>query len=142
MKLAVASDMPDFGGKVPALFSETPYFLVVDMESGDILDILSRASCGGTDEESDLALAREILRWDCEGVLCGPLERPPFLVIADEGQITRYNAAGMGVYDALSLANSRQLELLRDHIGGGGCQGEHKEGQGESKCDCDSHKYE
>lgn len=136
MKIAVASDTPSFGGAVPALFSETPYLLIVNMESGDIMDIISRASLPGSRQEQDLAFAREILRWDCEGVLCGPIERPPFLIIADEGQITRYNAAGMRVHDALTKAHQRGLELIRDHIDGGGCAGEHKEGQGESKCEC------
>lgn len=136
MKLAVASDTPGFGGRVPALFSATPYILIVDMDSGDILDILSRFTVPGSRAERDLALAGGILRWNCEGVLCGPIERPPFLVIADEGQVTRYNAAGMDVYDALAKAHNRELELIRDHIGGEGCQGEHKAGQGESGCEC------
>lgn len=136
MVIAVASDTPGFGGKVPELFSDTPYLLVVDMENGDILDIIARTSAPGSKEEQDIFLAREILRFDCGGVLCGPVERPPFLVIADEGQVTRYNAAGMDVYEALSKADRRELELIRDHIEGVGCQGEHKEGAGESKCEC------
>ena len=142
MKIAVASNLPSFGGTVPALFSETPYLLVVDMENGDILDIISRSSAEGERGEQDIFLAREVLRWNCEGVLCGLMERSPFLIIADEGQITRYNAAGMGVYDALGKANARQLELIRDHLDGDGCAGEHKEGQGESKCDCGHHDEE
>lgn len=136
MKIAVASDTPDYSGVVPPLFSGATHLLLVDMESGDILDIVSRSSLHGSKEAQDVSLARQILRWNCEGVLCGPIERAAFLIIADEGQVTRYNAAGMGVYEALSKAAGRELELIRDHIEGAGCRGEHKEGAGESNCEC------
>lgn len=141
MKLAVTSTLPGFDGTVPTLFSETPYLLVVDMDSGEILDIIARSSMPGSREEQDMALAREVLRWNCEGVLCGPLERPPFLVIADEGQVTRYNAAGMSLQDALNGADRRELALIRDHIDGSGCQGEHKDGSDDSQCECGHHDH-
>jgi predicted Fe-Mo cluster-binding NifX family protein len=136
MNIALASDSPGLDGTVPALFAQTPYLLIVDVEANQFLAVVDRNDLPGSPEERDLALAREVLRWDCEGVLCGPLERAPFLVIADEGQVTRYLAAGMSVIEALQGLERRSLALIRDHIDGGGCQGEHKAGQGESACEC------
>jgi hypothetical protein len=116
MLIAVASDSPDRNGTVPAFFAETPYRLFFDTESGGLLHVQTRSPGGDRD------FAREMLRRDCEGVLCGPLEEEPFLLIADEGCITRYNAAGLPVAEALDRFGRRGLDLIRDHIGGRGCQ--------------------
>ena len=100
-----------------------PGVLVVNGGSGELLQSL--AADGGGDP------AREILKWDCEGVLCGPIEKEAFLVIADEGGVTRYNAAGLTVREALKKLDSRKLELIRDHIGGDGCGGHSRSGGSE-----------
>lgn len=116
MKIAVTSDVPGLEGRVPALFADSPYLLIVELDTRELLHIFSRET------NQDMAFAREILHKDCEGVLCGPIEMEPFLVIADEGCVTRYNAAGMLVEEALTALDSRALELIRDYIGGTGCQ--------------------
>lgn len=134
MKIAVLSDTPGLNGKVPALFSQSPCLLIVNAETGELLHATTREE--GADGQ-DIAFAREILRWDCEGVLCGPIEREPFIIIADEGCVTRYDASGMAVMEALERMNMRSLELIRDHIGGEGCQGEHNSGS--SACECGHH---
>jgi predicted Fe-Mo cluster-binding NifX family protein len=141
MIIALASDSPSLEGTVPALFSETPYLVFVNAETGEPLGVTARSDLPGNREAQDIALAREILRRDCEGVLCGPIERPPFLIIADEGQVTRYLAAGMGLVEALAALETRSHTLIRDHIDGRGCQGEHKAGQGESACEC-GHRHD
>ena len=131
MKIAIMSDQADLGGRVPDCFSRSPFLLIVDAEKGDLLEVIAR-------EEDvagqDVFFAREILRWDCEGVLCGPIEREPFVIIADEGCVTRYNAAGMGAREALERMNRRALELVRDYIGGAGCQGEHHKEDAAYEC--------
>ena len=134
MKIAVLSDTPNLGGKVPAQFSQSPCLLVINAETGQLLHTVARDDKA---EGQDIAFAREILRWDCEGVLCGPIEREPFIIIADEGCVTRYNASGLPVVEALARMNSRSLELIRDYIGGDGCQGEHNSGG--SACECGHH---
>jgi predicted Fe-Mo cluster-binding NifX family protein len=116
MMIAVASDSPDMNGTVPAFFAAARYLLFIDTDSGELLHALARNPGG------DKEFARAMLRRDCEGVLCGPLEPEPFLLIADEGCITRYNAAGLGVAEALDRFGRRSLELIRDHIGGEGCR--------------------
>ena len=112
MKIAVCSDKSDLSGLVPGLFGEAAWLLIVEDESGELLRVVERSESGG-----DLFLARAILEEDCEGVLCGPLEREPFLIIADEGQVTRYNAAGLPAAEALERFRRRDLELIREHIG-------------------------
>lgn len=131
MKIAVASSRPDFGGHVPELFGRSPYLLIVETDDGRLLQVVTR------DGSEDAGLARQVLQWDCEGLLCGPLEREPFLIVADEGGVTRYLAAGRPVAEALALMEGRQLEHIRDYIGGRGCGGERPSGGG----DCPGHHH-
>ena len=127
MRIAVASDRDNLKGNVPETFSDSRFILVTELETGEFLGVIERGSWNDQD------LARLILGWDCEGVLCGPIEREPFLILADEGGVTRYLAAGLTVLQALNLARGRDLELIRDHIDGdhrrrhspGGCSGLH-----------------
>lgn len=42
----------------------------------------------------DEALALRIVEEDCEAVLCGSIEESPFIILADQGCVTRYLAAG------------------------------------------------
>lgn len=112
MKIAVASTRPEPDGQVPETFSQTPWLLIFNAETGELLH------ASGRGEDGDMGLAREILKWDCEGVLCGPIEREPFLIIADEGCATRYHAAGLSVGQALEALRTRSLEFIRDYIGG------------------------
>jgi len=112
MKIAVASNRPGPDGQVPETFSQTSWVLIYNADTGDLLHAAGRGA------EGDTGLAREILKWDCEGVLCGPIEREPFLIIADEGCVTRYHAAGLNVNQALEALRTRSLEFIRDYIGG------------------------
>lgn len=112
MKIAVASTRPGTDGQVPETFSQTQWLLIFNAETDELLHTYGRG------EDGDTGLAREILKWNCEGVLCGPIERQPFLIIADEGCVTRYHAAGMSVWQALEALRSRSLEFIRDYIGG------------------------
>ncbi|MDR2945443.1 MAG: hypothetical protein LBV79_01670 [Candidatus Adiutrix sp.] len=114
MKIAITSDQPGLDGRVPALFSESPWLVIIETDSGEAL-------CSLAGSEAPLHFAKEILRWNCEGLLSGPIEREPFLLIADEGGVTRYDAAGLSVREALSRLESRSLELIRDHIGDRSC---------------------
>lgn len=86
-------------------------------------DVLARQG------ESEADLARRIVDWGCECVLCGPIAEEPFLILADEGGVTRYNAAGMSLDNALKAFKANKLELIRDYIGGAGCQSEAEAGR-------------
>ncbi len=114
MKIAVASNQPDRSGRVPETFSQTPWLLIFNADTDELLHAAAR------EESGDLGLAREVLKWDCEGVLCGPIDREPFLVIAEEGCVTRFKAVGLTVDEALDGLRARSLEYIRDYIGGEG----------------------
>ena len=131
MKIAVTSDRPGLDGLVPELFAGSPWLLIVNADSGELL----HAAAGN--EAGDLGLAHEIVKWDCEGVLCGPIEKEPFIIIADEGGVTRYDAAGLTVRDAFAGMEARKLPLIRDYIGGPGCGGHDHSGGSE----CSGHHH-
>ena len=103
-------------GAVAASFGAAQRLLLVESDTGSVLESLERQG------RSDIELALKILDWNCECVLCGPIEEAPFLVIADEGGVTRYDASGLVFAEALARFNSDALLLIRDCIGGTGCQ--------------------
>ena len=75
------------------------------------------------------------MEWDCEAILCGPIDRMPFLIIADRGHITRYDAAGLQALDALEKMQAYQLQYLTAAIDGTGCD-PNEEGE------CHDHGFE
>lgn len=117
MNLAVASTTPDMTGLVPSLFSQTEYILILEEERLFLQAAIPRH--GG----EDTRLARAVLDWNCEAVICGPIEWPAFEIIADEGQVTRLDGSGLRVSDAIHLYLQNQLPYIRDYIGGDGCTG-------------------
>lgn len=64
------------------------------------------------------------MKWDCEAVICGEIERSPFLILAEEGNVTRYNGNGLSAGQALEKMLRYDLPLIKEHLGGGGCPGE------------------
>lgn len=114
MKIAIMTDASDLSARVCGLFSEGQWLLIVDDEEGKIIEAVPR------DGQDDLQLAVRIVRSGCEGVLCGPIDREPFLMLADEGGVSRYQAAGLSAQEALEKFRRRELEFIRDHIGGQG----------------------
>lgn len=116
IKIAIALDAKGPLGKVPELFSQTEYLLLMETGPGTVREVFERQG------RQDADLARKILEWDCECVLCGPIEKESFLLIADEGAVTRYNAADLSLDKALAAFKADALELIRDHIGGQGCE--------------------
>ncbi|MDR0881014.1 MAG: hypothetical protein LBP55_00490 [Candidatus Adiutrix sp.] len=124
MKIAVASSAPGREGLVPDLFSQTPWLLIINAETDELLQTVPR------DQEGDLGLARAILKWNCEGILCGPIDREPFLLLADEGGVTRLQAAGLTVDQALDGLRARSLTYIKDYIGGEGHRHDHQDHAG------------
>jgi hypothetical protein len=124
MKIAVASSAPGREGLVPELFSLSPWLLIINAETDELLQTIAR------DQDGDLGLAREILKWNCEGLLSGPIDREPFLLIADEGGVTRFQAVGLTVDQALDGLRARNLDYIKDYIGSDG----HRHDQGGGAC--------
>lgn len=119
LHMAVTSTTPDMDGTVPPAFAGSDYLLIVDTDTGQLVHAEKRGEGG------DTAMARAVLKWACEGIICGPLEQPPFDIIALEGNVTRFNGAGLAVTDALQAMDDLQLEYIKDFIGGEGCPSTH-----------------
>lgn len=115
LKVALMMTGPAERPVVADTFAAGDRLLIVDAEEGKLLRAIPR------DGRSDRELAGEIAALDCEAVICGPIEQEPFVIIADEGCITRYHGAGLTLWDAVAQMNDYALPLIPDYIGGTGC---------------------
>ena len=119
MLIGIMTDKPEMDGKIPALFADSRYLLIVNPDTRAIEAKYSSDGTGG------ISFARKLIEHDCEAVLCGELDREPFLIIADEGCITRYNGIGLSAADALKAMTEDRLPFIKDCIGGTGCHSAH-----------------
>ena len=123
MYIAAMTDAPGLDGIVSKTFADARYLLILDAEKAAVVTTYPRG------EMDDCALANKIVQHDCEAVLCGPIEEPPFVIIADEGCVTRYQASGLRAGTALEEMLAYHLGMIPDFIGGTGCH------SGEGECD-------
>ena len=130
MYIAAMTEGPGADGIVAPVFADAGYLLILEGETGEVTASYTRG------EMDDCDLARKIVEHDCEAVLCGPIEEAPFIVIADEGCVTRYQASGLTAREALRRMNAYQLEMIPDFIGGTGC------GSGREENCCHGHGEE
>ena len=79
MYIGIMTDRPDMDGKIPALFADANYLLIVDTDTGTVRTKYTRS--GMTDRN----FARKLIEHDCEAVLCGPIEMEPFLITVEPG---------------------------------------------------------
>ena len=115
---AVTSKGASSDNIIPELFENTEYVLFYDTDTGRLLDTIARNG------QSDKQLAEVIADKKAEAVICGPLNRDAYDVIAsDDNSITRYNGVGLTVKDALDAALNYKLDIIRDPIDGVGCIG-------------------
>lgn len=119
--MAITSTQPDLMGKVPEMFAGSPYLLIIDAETGELL----HSEAFGAGKEVDMA--RRVLEWKCESIICGPMEQPPFDVVALEGHVTRFDGADMPIAEALARLHVHELEYIKDFVGGAGCPSTHEE---------------
>lgn len=126
MKIAAMTEAPGLEGAVAQTFSSAGYLLILETEPRGIDAVYPREGL------TDCALAGKIVAHDCEAVLCGPIEEAPFVILADEGCVTRYQAGGLTVGAALEEMEAYRLAMIPDFIGGTGC------GSGQGGC-CEQH---
>lgn len=132
MKIAVAADTQEIDGLVPATFRESPFLMIIDADKNEIFHIY------GKQDPENMVFAKKIIEHDCEAVICGPIEKEPFELIAGAG-VTRYLGSGHTVQKAYSYMNRYQLDLIRDYIGGPGAFGHSHSGN----CECgEDHEHE
>ncbi len=122
MKIALAQEGENSASLVAATFAAADFLLIYDVENGRVIEALD----GRGLPDKEMAFARKTVDADCEALLTGPIAEAPFLVIADEGCVTRYDGRGKTGDDAIAAMKADKLPLIRDHIGGKGCSGEHK----------------
>jgi len=113
IKITCLLDKKD--GKVPALFSDAGYAVVMDADTNTVLGEFSRESM------NDEAFALRISKDDPEAVITGEIEEKPFVILAERFGITRYDGSGYGAQEAVKLMNAYRLRIIPDFIGGTGC---------------------
>ena len=116
MYIAAMTEKPGMEGIVSPLFGNAEYLTIMQAETASVYKVYGREDVGG-----DCGFARKIVEHDCEAVLCGPVEETPFVILADEGCVTRYLASGLTARKALEEMNWYRLPMLPDFIGGSGC---------------------
>lgn len=62
-----------------------------------------------------------MLKVSCEAILCGAIHDKALFERIAEGCITRYDASGMTVPQAVAAMNCYRLPFIRDYVGGTGC---------------------
>jgi len=119
MNIAVTTTGSTLDSHLCAAFAQTPYLLIVDVESMTCTPI-SHTVAPGSDEK----LARTILDHNCEAVITGNLSPTAFALLAD-AMVTRFRATNLSAREALAAMDNRTLELIRNADGSGTCAGDH-----------------
>lgn len=119
MNIAITTTGSTLDSPVCATFAQTPYLLIVNVDSMSCTAIV-HAMAPGSDEQ----LARTILAHDCEAVITGTLSPDAFVVLAD-AMVTRFRADNLTAREALSAMDNRSLELIRNADGSSSCAGDH-----------------
>ena len=129
MYIAAAVNEGSLDAVIPETLDQTAGILIFDNEDANV---------------APRFITRDIVKamtdpW-CEALLCGVIYSPPlFEAIAGQG-ITRYNAAGMTVREAVAAMDAYELGMITDYFGGSGCPGHGHEHHPQETCggQCDS----
>lgn len=118
IKIAVAIETTE-AMAITAKLAEAPHLMLVDVEKYAILEIISSSDPAAR----DISFAEQVVKWDCEAIICGDIDQAAFEILADQG-VTRYLGAGHSALEAIELMNAYRLPLIKEYNGGEGCQGE------------------
>ena len=113
MKIAICCEAEDASGLVAADFRGSPFLLMIDVDKNVIYRVI------GKQDAENLMFARKIAEDDCEAVICGPIEKEPFEILAGAG-VSRFDGSGRKAQRAFIRFLRNQLPLIRDYIGGPG----------------------
>lgn len=108
MKIAVAANGNTLEDMIPDTFEESAFLLIVETDDGTYEAFKNPEGRGG----AGMAMTREILKQDCEAVICGVIEKEAFEELA-AAQITRYMGANRSAADALNLMDTYKLDIIR-----------------------------
>jgi predicted Fe-Mo cluster-binding NifX family protein len=118
LKIAIATDGTTFQSMIPFRYEDSSHLLIVNADTKEILQVIDTS----VSQDPHEYFAREIIKWDCEAVICGSLEKPAFEIIM-MACITRYYGAGMQAEEAFDHMMKNQLGFTTDFVGGSGCSG-------------------
>ena len=118
MKIAVTCENMEINGLVPNTFKDSEFLRIIDADKNQIFKIY------GKQDPENMVFAQKVLEHDCEAIICGPMEKEPFELLADAG-VTRYNGSGRKVQKAYDYMVRYQLPWIDEYIGGPG-KGGHK----------------
>lgn len=109
MKIAVAADTKEMTAVIPEIFDDAKGLLIIETDDMEIVDYVT-----------DKWLAN-MMKYDCEVLICGDMYDPPlFEAIAGAG-ITRYYGGGLSAGDATEKMMRYEIPLITDYVGGHGC---------------------
>ena len=104
MLIAAAADKADFEAKISGSLSYAEVFLIIGMEDTPETARIIRTDFGCSDKEmADMAVEA-----NCEAMISGVLETEAFNILAG-AQITRYNGAGLTVFESIKKMQGRSL---------------------------------
>lgn len=125
MKIAVTSDTEEIDGLVPSTFKDSLFLMIIDADQNQIFKVY------GKQDPENLVFAKKVVEHDCEAVICGPIEKAAFEIMAGAG-VTRYLGSGHTVQHAYDYMVKYRLDLIRDYAGGPGAVGHSHSGA----CEC------
>ena len=112
MIIAASVNERSLSAVIPERFEEAGGLLVVDTDTGGILDF----------SENDRV--ETLKQWDCEVLLCGQMYDSGLFDKIAINSITRNLASGLSVENAIKEMLLYKLENISDYVGGPGCGGE------------------
>jgi len=141
MKVSVAvSNIEDH--MIPDELIQARYLLIVDVDKMVIVNTIQ-----SQDDKRDVFFAEQTVKWDCEAIICGEIEMEAFGIISGNC-VSRFLGSGYTAIEAVDLMERYKLPIIRDFVGGEGCQGEkaYQELQEKEKAgiyeECDGHHHE
>ncbi|MFA5055883.1 MAG: NifB/NifX family molybdenum-iron cluster-binding protein [Dehalococcoidia bacterium] len=108
MKIAIAANGAKMDSLIPDNFEESTFLLIAETDDGSFETFKNPEG----QESIGMAMVREILKQDCEAVICGVIEKEAFEELA-AAQITRYMGANRSAADALNLMDTYKLDIIR-----------------------------
>lgn len=125
MHIAIAVNENSLKAIIPDTFEDAKGLLIIETDTMDVIDYIT-----------DKDWVEEMVRYDCEALICGDMyDAHTFDAIAF-AMISRYNGMGYSARKATKKMMDYELELIRDYVGGTGC------GNHGSPANCAEHDHD
>lgn len=135
MNIAISAAGPHLDSPVFDEFRNTPFLLIVNMDTMECTSIPHVPSDG-----SDRKLAAKILEYRCEALITGTIGTAAFNILANDA-VTRYVGRGLSAGAALEAMEARELQFIRNPDGTDDCRGNPPEFDDLRTCDGHHHHH-